>query len=176
MSFRPLPISAYPWLHPEFTDTKAFRWTFLCKSPCTRTYNAFGVKSPGTQSVKHRKTQTPPSLRAPRRRAVTACLAKWQGLAEDVSPPATERSESRLEVGWGGACGSRNQPLLGSCFPLEWILAAALGFTLTTFPSYIRRRQWQPTPALLPGESRGRGSPGGCRLRGLTESDTTGPT
>ena len=35
------------------------------------------------------------------------------------------------------------------------------------------RRKWQPTPVFLPGESQGRGSLVGCRLWGLTESDTT---
>ena len=35
-----------------------------------------------------------------------------------------------------------------------------------------RRRQWHPTPVLLPGESHGRGSLVGCRLWGRTESDT----
>ena len=36
--------------------------------------------------------------------------------------------------------------------------------------------EWQPTPALLPGESQGRGSLVGCRLWGRTESDTTEAT
>ena len=35
------------------------------------------------------------------------------------------------------------------------------------------RRQWHPTPVLLPGESQGRGSLVGCLLWGRTESDTT---
>ena len=35
------------------------------------------------------------------------------------------------------------------------------------------RRKWQPTPVFLPGESQGRGSLVGCRLRDHTESDTT---
>ena len=35
------------------------------------------------------------------------------------------------------------------------------------------RRKWQPTPAFLPGESRGRGSLVGCHLWGCTESNTT---
>ena len=35
------------------------------------------------------------------------------------------------------------------------------------------RRKWQPTPVFLPGESQGRGSLVGCRLRRRTESDTT---
>uniref|UniRef100_A0AAA9TGQ9 CKLF like MARVEL transmembrane domain containing 6 n=1 Tax=Bos taurus TaxID=9913 RepID=A0AAA9TGQ9_BOVIN len=36
-----------------------------------------------------------------------------------------------------------------------------------------RRRQWQATPVLLPGESQGQGSLVGCCLWGRTESDTT---
>ena len=35
------------------------------------------------------------------------------------------------------------------------------------------RRQWQPTPVFLPGESQGQGSLVGCCLWGRTESDTT---
>ena len=34
------------------------------------------------------------------------------------------------------------------------------------------RKKWQPTPALLPGESHGRRSLGGCSPRGCKESDT----
>ena len=40
----------------------------------------------------------------------------------------------------------------------------------------IWRRQWQPTPVFLPGESQGWQSLLGCRLLGLTESDTTETT
>ena len=38
------------------------------------------------------------------------------------------------------------------------------------------RRQWQPTPVLLPGESRGRWSLVGYSPRGHTESDMTEAT
>ena len=38
------------------------------------------------------------------------------------------------------------------------------------------RRQWQPTPVLLPGDSQGRGSLVGSRLGGRAESDTTKAT
>ena len=38
------------------------------------------------------------------------------------------------------------------------------------------RRQWHPTPVLLPGKSHGRRSLVGCRLWGRTESDTTEAT
>ena len=42
-----------------------------------------------------------------------------------------------------------------------------------TFTFMHWRRQWQPTPVFLPGESHGQGSLVGCRLWGRTESDTT---
>ena len=35
------------------------------------------------------------------------------------------------------------------------------------------RRQWQPTPVLLPGKSHGQGSLVGCRPWGRIESDST---
>ena len=37
----------------------------------------------------------------------------------------------------------------------------------------FRRRQWHPTPALLPGKSHGRRSLVGCSAWGCEESDTT---
>ena len=39
--------------------------------------------------------------------------------------------------------------------------------------AFVRRRQWHPTPALLPGKSHGRRSLVGCSLWGREESDTT---
>ena len=47
----------------------------------------------------------------------------------------------------------------------------ATSLSLFTFMHW--RRKWQPTPALLPGESQGWGSLAGCCLWGHTESDTT---
>ena len=44
---------------------------------------------------------------------------------------------------------------------------------LSDFTFMHWRREWQPTPVFLPGESQGRGSLVGCRLWGRTESDTT---
>ena len=37
-------------------------------------------------------------------------------------------------------------------------------------------KEWQPAPVSLPGESQGRGSLVGCRLRSRTESATTEAT
>ena len=45
-----------------------------------------------------------------------------------------------------------------------------------TFTFMRWRRKWQPTPVFLPGESQGQRSLVGCRLWGLTESDTTEAT
>ena len=42
-------------------------------------------------------------------------------------------------------------------------------------PSHLWRRQWQPTPVLLPGKSHGWRSLEGCSPRGREESDTTEP-
>ena len=50
----------------------------------------------------------------------------------------------------------------------------ATSLSLFTFMHW--RRKWQPTPVFLPGESQGRGSLVGCRLRGHTELDTTEAT
>ena len=47
---------------------------------------------------------------------------------------------------------------------------------ISKVPSLCWRRNWQPTPAFLPGESQGRGSLVGGRLWGHTESDTTEAT
>ena len=50
----------------------------------------------------------------------------------------------------------------------------ATSLSLFTFMHW--RRNWQPTPVFLPGESQGRGSLVGCRPWGHTESDTTEAT
>ena len=49
--------------------------------------------------------------------------------------------------------------------------SGATSLSLFTFTHW--RRQWQPTPVFLPGESQGQGSLVGCHLWGRTESDTT---
>ena len=52
----------------------------------------------------------------------------------------------------------------------------ACAASLSLFTFMHGRREWQPTPVFLPGESQGRGSLVGCRLWGLTESNTTEAT
>ena len=51
----------------------------------------------------------------------------------------------------------------------QWIQCVGLGHSWTQ----ARRRQWQPTPVLLPDKSHGRGSLVGCSPRDRKESDTT---
>ena len=55
----------------------------------------------------------------------------------------------------------------------SWRVGHNWATSLSLFTFMHWRRKWQPTPVLLPGESRGRGSLVGCRLWGRTESDTT---
>ena len=50
----------------------------------------------------------------------------------------------------------------------------ATSLSLFTFMHW--RRQWQPNPVLLPGESQGQGGLVGCHLWGRTELDTTEAT
>ena len=45
-----------------------------------------------------------------------------------------------------------------------------------TFHFHALEKKWQLTSVFLPGESQGRRSLVGCRLRGCTESDTTEAT
>ena len=45
-----------------------------------------------------------------------------------------------------------------------------------TFHFHALEKEMATTPVFLPGESQGRGSLVGCRLRGRTESDTTEAT
>ena len=48
-----------------------------------------------------------------------------------------------------------------------------INFQLIASLCFHRRRQWQPTPVLLPGNSHGRRSLVGCSPWGRKESDTT---
>ena len=59
---------------------------------------------------------------------------------------------------------------------LDFILLPRFYFNFPGTVNELRRRQWPPTPVLLPGESQGWGSLVGCRLWGHTESDTTEAT
>ena len=62
-------------------------------------------------------------------------------------------------------------PSMGS-----WRVGHDRATSLSLFTFMRWRRQWQPTPVFLPGESQGWGSLVGCRLWGRTESDTTEAT
>ena len=55
--------------------------------------------------------------------------------------------------------------------PPQFIFFKPCVLNLTPVP--CQRRQWQPTPALLPGKSHGRKSLVGCGPWGREESDTT---
>ena len=54
----------------------------------------------------------------------------------------------------------------------DWVNRLLDG-TNKTLCTPVWRRQWQPTPVFLPGESQEWGNLVGCRLWGHTELDTT---
>ena len=58
-----------------------------------------------------------------------------------------------------------------SVSPLRIMFAVGLSYMAFTMLSW--RRQWHPTPVLLPGKSHGQRSLVGCRPWGREESDTT---
>ena len=68
-------------------------------------------------------------------------------------------------------------PIIRGFFPISWLFASggqSIGASALTFTSSIyRRRQWHPTPVLLPGKSHGGRSLVGCSPWDLEESDTT---
>ena len=95
------------------------------------------------------------------------------------------RSESdtteRLHFHFSLSCiGERNgNPLQCSCLenPRDrgawWAAISGVAQSWTQLKRLGRRRQWQPTPVLLPGKSHGRRSLVGCSPWGRSESDTT---
>ena len=80
-----------------------------------------------------------------------------------LSLAAQERDTDKISV---ATCYSQQ------CGDLYWL--SYLQPIMFTFMHW--RRQWQPTPVFLPGESQGRRSLVGCRLWGRTESDMTDET
>ena len=63
---------------------------------------------------------------------------------------------------------------LGQRAAVHGVLKSPTGLSDFTFTH--RRRKWQPTPVLSPGESQGQGSLVGFHLWDRTESDTTEAT
>ena len=62
--------------------------------------------------------------------------------------------------------------LFGKCYNIIQVVYH-LNLSLQLPKSIIRRRQWDPTPVLLPGKSHGRRSLVGCSPCGREELDTT---
>ena len=98
--------------------------------------------------------------------------------------PACQPEEGHpgMWAGWG--VGSHQQFPPGSrwkAFLAEWRKLSCFGFfffflqdqEIGFLVSELRRRQWHPTPVLLPGKSHGRRSLVGCSSWGRWGSDTT---
>ena len=68
-----------------------------------------------------------------------------------------------------------NHPPAPSPTESKRLFYTSVSLLLSCIQGY-RRRQWQPTPVLLPGKSHGRRNLVGCSPWGCTESDTTQAT
>ena len=88
----------------------------------------------------------------------------WEIGSMQWKPPSV------LEAGYRGPRPRRLKPNYGDQITKVMYLEAVY---LHTVRNNRRRRQWQPTPVLLPGKSHGRRSLVGCSPWGHTESDTT---
>ena len=71
---------------------------------------------------------------------------------------------------------AKNTGLPPSQFPGEGDNICGREAEYQYFSCPFQRRQWQPTPVLLPGESQGQRSLVSCHLWGRTESDMTEAT
>ena len=86
--------------------------------------------------------------------------------------------QARLAVrNWSGLKECLSQDLLALCTPFSiWGGAMSIGNLAVLHSRGLEmpwRRQWHPTPVLLPGKSHGRRSLVGCSPWGCAESDTT---
>ena len=107
----------------------------------------------------------------------TLCLTPaWLWLWQNVVLPLRGRV-AHSSAWWTSSCltGGRILAITAFYSPLDWVRHDwATSLSLFTFMHW--RRQWQPTPVFLPGESQGRGILVVCRLWGRTQSDTTAAT
>ena len=102
--------------------------------------------------------------------SVSLLLSRAQGsLGSLAMAMATHSSTLAWRIPWTQEPG-RVQSVGSLRVGHDWATSLSL-FTLMQW-----RRQWQPTPVLLPGESHGRRSLVGYHLQGRTESDTTEAT
>ena len=97
-------------------------------------------------------------------------------MSPQVQVPASSDGHSDLIV---ALSAHKYLMVLHFCWnQVKWIAKDTKRFQLcrlkfTLSPSSHRRRQWHPTPVLLPGKSHGRRSLVGCSPWGRKESDTT---
>ena len=123
--------------------------------------------------LRGKSTPHPSSSPVPGEHCSTFCLSEFDylwnltSLAEKAM--ATHSSTLAWKIPWTEGPG-RLQSMGSLGVGHDWATSLSL------FICMHWRRKWQPIPVFLPGESQGRGSLVGCRLWGLTESDTTEAT
>ena len=97
----------------------------------------------------------------------TSEISLWTPRFQGMSMPSEAQGTH-----WGDLKTANAQVLL----PRFWLYCSGCSPDTRIFkdsPGDARRRQWHPTPVLLPGKSHGRRSLIGCSPWGRKESDTT---
>ena len=90
--------------------------------------------------------------------------SEYQWKQQICASPRTVIETKNLSFSWMA---------LKFCLTFLCVVVVIVVFPLCLFIQVHRRRQWHPTPVLLPGKSHGRRSLVGCSPWGHKESDTT---
>ena len=101
----------------------------------------------------------------------STCKAEDLGLIPGLERSPREGNSYPLQ--YSGLENSTNCIVHGEQKESDTAEQLSVFFFLFASKPVHQRRQWHPTPVLLPGESQERGSLVGCCLWGRTESDTT---
>jgi len=96
--------------------------------------------------------------------ATHSIILAWRIPCKEKPGGPQSISSQRIRHDWSDLAHVHHELELNICLQF---------FFLGMFIHIIRRRQWHPTPVLLPGKSHGWRSLVGCSLWGREESDTT---
>ena len=100
------------------------------------------------------------------RKGIFWAMGQWMKMGETYACPSKCSYHPVFEMQWARGQMSRPEHLTSEIRQKPLHL-------LTILRSYSRRRQWNPTPVLLPRKSHGRRSLGGLQSMGSLESDMT---
>ena len=151
----------------EFQLSYFKSWKMMQWKCCTQYASKFGKLSSGHRTERGQYSFQFQRKAMPKNAQTTTQLHSSHMLVEKAM--ATHSNALAWRILWTEEPG-RIQSMRLLRVGHEWVTS----LSLFTFMHW--RRQWQPTPVLLPGECQGQRSLVGCHLWGRTESDTTEAT